>query len=224
MTAARTARSRARVRAPPEPGAQGGLVQDRLGRGRQPPALGEQPGLERVGVPDADAVEQVGAQPGQLDGVAPVPWTSTSTSRSPRRQGEATGSPSRTAVGPRARRISARLQRSAPQRVVRLGEQQRGQLAARRRALAEQQEGQERPALAAAVAVARRSVDLDEGSPEQVYAEPRWRVPLRVRLVRTHETQRGTQRVTRPGSNSLRRAFRPGVRAGGRVRAARAPR
>ena len=50
---------------------------------------------------------------------------------------------------PSARRISDRPQRSAPQRVVGLGEQQRGQLAAGRRPLAEQQIGQQRPALAA---------------------------------------------------------------------------
>ena len=63
------------------------------------------------------------------------------------------------------------LRQAPPQRpegVVRLGEEQRGELAARRRPFAQQQERQQRPALAAAVAVAGRAVDLDAGPAEQL--------------------------------------------------------
>ena len=44
---------------------QRGLVQDRLGGRREPPALGEQPRLERLGVLEADPVEEVVAETGQ---------------------------------------------------------------------------------------------------------------------------------------------------------------
>jgi hypothetical protein len=48
------------------------LVQDRLGGRREPPALGQQPGLEGFGVLDAEAVEEVPAEPREPLGLAPV--------------------------------------------------------------------------------------------------------------------------------------------------------
>ena len=52
---------------------QGGLVQDRLGRGGRAPLLGEQPRLEGRRALDRRALEQVGTQPGQADGILPGP-------------------------------------------------------------------------------------------------------------------------------------------------------
>ena len=150
--------------------AQRRLVQDRLGGRREPSSLGQQPGLEGVGVLDGEAVEQVGAQArGARRRAVQWPWTSTSTSTVvPAGSVSRTGSPSSTAAGPSPRRISARHHRRAPQGVVGLGEEERRELAARRRALAQQQERQQRPALAAAVAVAGGAVDLDAGPAEQL--------------------------------------------------------
>ena len=51
---------------------QGCLVEDRLGGGRQPSSLGQQPRLVRVGVLDREAVEQLVAQARELDGGRPV--------------------------------------------------------------------------------------------------------------------------------------------------------
>ena len=53
--------------------AQGGLVQDRLGRGGRVPLLSEQPRLEGRRALDRHAFEQVRTQPGQADGIHPGP-------------------------------------------------------------------------------------------------------------------------------------------------------
>ena len=145
-----------------------GLVEDRLGGGREPPALGEQPGLEGRGPADLQPVEQLGVQPDHLDACGPgVVGEHVDIDGRPRGQPEH----HRIAVERDLVAEAAPDLRQAPaersQWVVGLGEEQPGQLAPRRVALGEQQVGQQGPALAAAEPVALTAGPLDAGATQE---------------------------------------------------------
>ena len=153
--------------------AQRRLVQDRLGRRGQPTSLRQQPGLEGRGVLDVEPVEEVGTEPGQGDGLPPVTvHQDVDVDGGPDGQRE----PYRIAVQRRTRSEPPPDLGQAPpecsQRVVGLGEQQRGEPAPCRWALCQQQEREDGPALATAVAVAVGTVDLEAGSAEQLDGQP----------------------------------------------------
>ncbi len=108
-----------------------GLVQDRLGGGREPPSFGEQPGLEGLGVRDGEAVEQVLTEPGQADRGSPVAVHQQVDVEG--RVGRK-GDPHRVAVedGRRAEGPAdlGEAPPQRPERVVGLGEEERGEPAA----------------------------------------------------------------------------------------------
>ncbi len=164
--------------------------------------------------------------PGSRTAALQWPRTSTSTSTvAPTGKEIRTGSPSRTAPAPSALPDLGQAPPQRAERVVRLGEEQRGELAARRRPLAEQQEGQHGPALAAAVAVPGRAVDLDLRPAEQLDREPRRWPTSRLRLDGAHVGQRRTgrqvsRRIRPPGGGA--RGRRRGGRAARRARVGRA--
>jgi hypothetical protein len=157
---------------------QGRLVQDRLGGGRQPSSLGQQPRLVRVGVLDREPLEQLLAQARELDRGRPVAadqlvgvHSGADGQRDPDRVTVHDGLGAEPAPD---------LREAPPQRpegVVGLGEEERRELAARRRALAQQEERQQRPALPAAVAIAGSAVDFDARLPEQLHGQRRGREP-----------------------------------------------
>ena len=149
------------------------LVDDRLGRRREAPALGQQPRLERLRVGDGQPLEEVQAEPGEADRVVPVAVDEhVDVDRRPRRQGELDRVAVEPGCGPQAATHLREAPAQGPQRVVGLGEQQRGQPRPRRRPLRQEEEGQHRPALAAAEAVAGSTVDLDPRAAEQVDGHP----------------------------------------------------
>ena len=168
-------------------------MEDRLGGGRQPSSLRQQPRLVRVGVLDREAVEQLVAQARELHGGRPV-----AADQLVGVHGGAGGQRDRDRVtvehGLGAER-SPDLGEAPPQRpegVVGLREEERRELAARRRTFAQQQERQQRPALPAAVAVAGSAVDLDARPPEQLHRQRRGREPRCFRLAHAHVEQPGT--------------------------------
>jgi hypothetical protein len=181
---------------------QGRLVQDRLGGGREPSSLRQQPRLVRLGVLDREAVEQLVAQARELDGGRPV-----AADELVGVHGGAGGQRDRDRVtvehGLRAER-SPDLREAPPQGsegVVGLGEEERRELAACGRTFAQQQERQQRPALAAAVAVAGSAVDLDAGPAEELHRQRGRREPRCFRLAHAHVEQPGTAAGTRVGTH-----------------------
>jgi hypothetical protein len=129
---------------------QGGLVQHRLGRGGRMPLLGEQPCLEGRPALDRHAVEQVRTQPGQADGGRPG-LLHHHLDVHHRTRGEPEHdrvTVDRSLVAQRAPDLG-QAPAQGPDRIVSLGEQQRGELAAGRRALTQDEVRQQPPALAA---------------------------------------------------------------------------
>ena len=141
-----------------------GLVEDRLGRGGRWRCWASSHDLERRRGTERHAVQQVRAQPGQRDGVGPASPSSHDLDiddrvrREPEHDGVALDDRARAETAPDLGQAPAQR----PKRVVGLGEQQRGELAAASAAARSGQVGQQGPALAApelvAVSPASRSI------------------------------------------------------------------
>jgi hypothetical protein len=144
------------------------LVQDRL-RGRGDPSpLGQQPRLERRGTAHGKPVQQLPAEPGKADG------------RRPRAMGNERDIDDRAGRQSQDQRVAVQrtvhaeptpdLRQAPPQctqRIVSVREQQRRELAAGGRAVAQNEVRQDRPALAAADWYALPSVGSSRGRPRR---------------------------------------------------------
>ena len=130
---------------------QGRLVQDRLCGRRQMPPLGQQPRLKGRRPPDGDALEQVRAQTGQADGIGPgASGNDLHVDRGVTGQVQDHGISVDRSVTAQAAADLGQIPAKRPERVVGLGEEQRGKLAPSRRPFAQDQIGQDCPALLAA--------------------------------------------------------------------------
>ena len=178
------------------------LPQPRLGRGRQPVALHDQPRLEGRAGQDADAVEQLAVQVEQARRVGQLPGEGMDVGRDAVPEG---GRHRVAAEQLRRAELAPQLGQGPPQgpeRVVRLVEQQLGQVPAAGRPLGQQQVGQQGPRLATARRRRRHAVPLDGRRAEQ--ADPHHGNPLLGDMV----------------AHSARRPQRAGVRCSPHLRVA----
>ena len=143
------------------------LVQDALGGGREATAFGEQPRLEGGRAAQRDAVEQLGVKADHLDGVRPGrAREDCDVHEGVLRESEDDGVSVEDGAVAETTPDLGEAPPQRPQRVVRLAEQQPRQLAPGRGCLAQQQVGQQCPALPAPKAV-RHSVRPLDARPTQ---------------------------------------------------------
>ena len=144
------------------------LVQDRLRGGSESSPLGEQPRLEGRCTTDGAAFQQLGVQAGHLDrGVPGIAEEGGGVDDGILRESKDDRvAVDRCAVAQATTNLGEAPAKRA-QWVVRLGEQQPGELATGRSPLGKQEVGQQRPALAASRPTVRSIRPLDAGSPEE---------------------------------------------------------